>query len=69
MAGDVGSVTGPVAGGLLVDSASYGAAFGLAAAVLGVAALLGLISPETRPGSQAQPPAGQPVGGPDSRVR
>ena len=35
MAGDVGSVVGPVAGGFLVDSASYGAAFGLAAAVLG----------------------------------
>src|SRR6185312_6824961 len=28
MAGDVGSVVGPVAGGFLVDSASYGAAFG-----------------------------------------
>jgi MFS family permease len=73
MAGDVGSVTGPVAGGLLVDSASYGAAFGLAAAVLSGAALLGLISPETRPGGRvgppAGPPAGQPVGGPDSRIR
>jgi MFS family permease len=69
MAGDVGSVTGPVAGGMLVDSVSYAAAFGLAAAVLSGAALLGLISPETRPGSQARPPAGQPVGGPDSRVR
>jgi predicted MFS family arabinose efflux permease len=69
MAGDVGSVTGPVAGGMLVDSASYAAAFGLAAAVLSGAALLALISPETRAGSQAQPPAGQPVGGPDSRVR
>jgi MFS family permease len=56
MAGDVGSVTGPVAGGLLVDSASYSAAFGLAAAVLSGAALLGLISPETRSGSTG--PAG-----------
>ena len=70
MAGDVGSVTGPVAGGLLVDSASYGAAFGLAAAVLSGAALLGLISPETRSddrvGPPAGPPAGQPVGRPGS---
>jgi MFS family permease len=69
MAGDVGSVTGPVAGGILVDSASYGAAFGLAAAVLGGAALLGLLSPETRPGPRAPLPAGPPVSDPDSRVR
>jgi MFS family permease len=68
MAGDVGSVTGPVAGGILVDSVSYGAAFGLAAAVLGGAALLGLISPETRPGTRAPLPAGSPVSDPDSRL-
>jgi len=49
MAGDVGSVVGPVAGGFLVDSASYAAAFGLAAAVLSAAAVLGFISPETGP--------------------
>jgi DHA1 family multidrug resistance protein-like MFS transporter len=61
MAGDVGSVTGPVAGGMLVDSASYGAAFGLAAAVLCGAALLGLISPETRPDDYARLAAGSPA--------
>ena len=55
MAGDVGSVVGPVAGGFLVDSASYGAAFGLAAAVLGGAAILGSAAPETRPGEPAMP--------------
>jgi MFS family permease len=48
MAGDAGAVIGPVAAGFLVDSASYAAAFALAAAVLGVAALLALRSPETR---------------------
>ncbi len=48
MAGDIGAVVGPVAGGFLVDSASYGAAFALAAAVLGGAAILGFASPETR---------------------
>jgi MFS family permease len=48
MAGDIGTVTGPVTAGYLVDVASYGAAFGLAAAVLGLAALLGLVAPETR---------------------
>ena len=62
MAGDVGSVAGPIAGGFLVDSASYGAAFGLAAAVLVAAAALGFISPETQPEGHARPPAGQAVG-------
>ncbi len=42
MAGDVGTVTGPVAVGFLVGSVSYQAAFLLAAAVLGLAALAGL---------------------------
>ena len=46
MAGDVGTVTGPVVAGLLVDSASYPAAFGLAGGVLAAAALLALITPE-----------------------
>jgi len=64
MAGDIGSVVGPVAGGLLVDSASYAAAFGLAAVVLSGAAALGFVSREARPGGQARAPA---VGGPDSR--
>ena len=69
MAGDIGSVAGPVAGGLLVDSASYGAAFGLAAAVLGGAAILGCAAPETVPGRPAVPPAGHAVAGRDTRVR
>ena len=48
MAGDAGAVAGPVAAGLLVETASYGAAFGLAAAVLILAAVLGVMAPETR---------------------
>ncbi len=48
MAGDIGAVAGPVAAGFLVDTASYGAAFGLAAAILILAAVLGAIAPETR---------------------
>jgi MFS family permease len=60
MAGDIGCVVGPIAGGLLVDSASYGTAFGLAAAVLGGAAVLGFLSPETRPGEGTMPPADRP---------
>jgi len=72
MAGDVGSVVGPVVGGFLVDSACYGAAFGLAAAVLGGAAILGYTAPETRPSGPAMPPAMPPAGhavtGPDTMV-
>ncbi len=48
MAGDIGTVTGPVAAGFLVDTVSYGAAFMLAAGVLGLAAVLGLFAQETR---------------------
>ena len=48
MAGDIGTVTGPVAVGFLVDSVSYNAAFFLAACVLGLAALAGLFAQETR---------------------
>jgi DHA1 family multidrug resistance protein-like MFS transporter len=48
MAGDVGTVAGPVTAGYLVDVASYGAAFGVAAGVLGLAAVLGVFAPETR---------------------
>src|SRR2546421_2223346 len=66
MGGDGGAGVGPVAWGFLVDSASYGAAFGLAAAVLGGAAILGAAAPETRPGEPAMPSA---VTGPESRVR
>ncbi len=67
MAGDVGSVVGPVAGGFLVDSASYAAAFGLAAAVLIAAAVLGFVSPETRPGGEAWTLVVPAAGAPDSR--
>ena len=55
MAGDAGSVTGPVAAGYLVDTVSYASAFGLAAAVLGLAAILGFFAPETRARSQGEP--------------
>jgi MFS family permease len=57
MAGDVGAVTGPIAAGLLVDTVSYAAAFELAAAVLGLAALSGIFAPETRPRGPALSPA------------
>lgn len=48
MAGDIGTVSGPVAVGFLVDAASYDAAFYLAAGVLGLAALASLAARETR---------------------
>jgi MFS family permease len=53
MAGDAGSVAGPVAAGYLVDTVSYAAAFALAGGVLALAAVLGLFAPETR-----RPPVG-----------
>lgn len=74
MAGDAGTVTGPVAAGFLVDTASYRVAFGLAAAVFGLAAVAGLAGPETRwsagdwqPAARQVPadeqsPADQPTG-------
>ena len=52
MAGDTGSVTGPVAAGWLADTFSYPAAFAAAAGVLGLAAVAGALAPETR----ARPP-------------
>jgi MFS family permease len=55
MAGDGGSVTGPVAAGYLVDVASYSSAFGVAAGVLGVAAVLGVFAPETRASPRTAP--------------
>jgi MFS family permease len=48
MVGDAGVVTGPVVAGFLVDTFSYAAAFGMAAAALGLAAVLGVFAPETR---------------------
>jgi len=55
MAGDAGTVIGPVVAGLLVDSASYPAAFALAGAVLAAASLLAAVSPE-RPYGRSTPP-------------
>ena len=63
MAGDIGAVTGPVTAGYLVDVSAYSAAFGLAAGVLGLAAVLGIAAPETRwrdrPAAAGPPAAGQ----------
>jgi MFS family permease len=60
MAGDVGTVTGPVTAGFLVDTASYSAAFWLAAGVLGLGAILGLFAPETRWRDRALAPGRDP---------
>ena len=48
MAGDLGSVLGPLVAGALADSVSYGAAFGSGAVVLFAGLLLTLAMPETR---------------------
>jgi DHA1 family multidrug resistance protein-like MFS transporter len=48
MAGDTGSVVGPLAAGALADNVSYAAAFGLTAGVLAAAAAMAYAAPETR---------------------
>jgi MFS family permease len=48
MSGDAGVVAGPVIAGRIADVASYGVAFGATSGVLGAAAVLALIAPETR---------------------
>jgi MFS family permease len=60
MAGDVGAIVGPLLAGWLVDASGYPAAFGMTAAVLCIAALVGALSPETLRTPEAQRPA-QPV--------
>jgi hypothetical protein len=45
MASDAGAVVGPVLAGFLVDHGSFGAAFGLGAAVVALAGVLGLRLP------------------------
>ncbi|HTZ44275.1 MAG TPA: MFS transporter [Jatrophihabitans sp.] len=47
MAGDVGSLAGPLIAGYLADTAGYGWAFGLTSGVLVLAAGIGLQAPET----------------------
>jgi MFS family permease len=47
MSSDIGSVGGPVVAGAIAD-ASYGAAFFSTSGILGVAAALALVAPETR---------------------
>ncbi|CAB4936379.1 unannotated protein [freshwater metagenome] len=49
MASDLGSVIGPLAAGLLIDRASFGAALGVSAAVVAVCAVLGLRVPARQP--------------------
>ncbi|MGD0926357.1 MAG: MFS transporter [Streptosporangiaceae bacterium] len=72
MAGDAGTVAGPVTAGYLVDTVSYGAAFGLAAGVLGLAAVMGFLAPETRSpeASSAEAPSaeGRAPGSPAARA-
>lgn len=66
MSSDVGSVVGPVVAGRIAD-VSYGAAFGMTASILGFAALMGVVAPETRgtaPATSTGPPQAHPEGSP-----
>jgi len=53
MAGDIGSLCGPLIAGALADSVGYSAAFGATAAILLVAAVAALRAPETLQRDQA----------------
>jgi MFS family permease len=64
MSGDAGVVAGPVIAGRLADVTSYGVAFGATSGVLGAAAVLALIAPETRGRSslaEGEPQVGKQV--------
>jgi len=69
MAGDAGTVTGPVVAGLLVDGASFQAAFGLAGGVLAAAGLLALMTKERPAGHRGRSPATAGRGAPRERTR
>ncbi|HVU72941.1 MAG TPA: MFS transporter [Mycobacteriales bacterium] len=47
MAGDVGSLSGPLLAGALADAFSFGAGFGATAAILAIAGFLAALAPET----------------------
>ena len=47
MAGDAGTVAGPLVAGWLADSHGYGAAFGVSAAIVALPVAMVLIAPET----------------------
>ena len=57
MAGDIGAVTGPVTAGYLVDAASVRRGLRGRRRLLGLAAVLGLLAPETRWRDRPVPPA------------
>ena len=61
MAGDTGTITGPLICGFLADTASYGAAFGTTAGVFGVAALLIAVMPETLKSAQGRSQVGDEI--------
>lgn len=54
MAGDVGTVVGPLVAGWLADAHGYGAAFGVAAAVVAVPIVAVAAAPETGPVTKAR---------------
>lgn len=61
MAGDVGSITGPIVAGALAQTVSYGTAFGAGAGVLAVStALATTVQPGARGGSRPPEPATPP---------
>jgi MFS family permease len=54
MAGDAGTVVGPIIAGWLADAHGYGAAFGVASAVVAVPVVVVVMAPETGPVTRAR---------------
>ena len=61
MSSDIGAIVGPLVAGLLAEQISYGAAFGLGAALSILAALNAFRMPRVRPGSGGEARAGRDV--------
>jgi DHA1 family multidrug resistance protein-like MFS transporter len=60
MTGDLGSVLGPLVAGRLADGAGFGAAFGVTAAVIGLALCFAVFAPETRRVGEPSRRVGEP---------
>lgn len=60
VAGDTGTVTGPIVAGSLADT-SYAAAFGVTGGVLAVASVFAAVAPETRSREAGAPPVEEPA--------
>jgi MFS family permease len=60
MVSDFGAIIGPLAAGLVLDAAGFGAAFAVGAAIVGLGLAASLIMPETLRSARKRPGASLP---------